>query len=247
MSQLTDKKLLYRTHPTSLETGPLVNPEWDDVIPLGHGREPGCPELAVRIGATSEPTGADLEEIGSAEAHPTLASGVNHFPTPSDSAANSQEEQQLVAMITELWSSSKTTKSSIVRSRAELADVRRELGIRLDAYKTLLSRAGRGGKWAGFLRDINVPLATADRMVEASRRASAENGKLLSEEVPVKTEVDIAKIVSRLKPRLARQLTTPDLVNRFLHALGNALQGSAPVAAGFESGPTAVPRVTAHQ
>ena len=119
--------------------------------------------------------------------------------------------------------------------------------MRLDAYKTLLSRAGRGGKWAGFLRKITIPLATADRMVEASRRASAENGKLLSEDIPVTTEVDIAEIVSRLKPRLARQLTTPDLVDRFLHALGNALQGPAPAAADFESGPTAVPRVTAHQ
>ncbi len=126
--------------------------------------------------------------------------------------------------IGELWSSTMTTESSIKRSRKELAEVRQELGLRLNAYKKLLSRAGRGGQWAGFLRENNIPRATAYRLIEASVHSTDGAVNCLSETISPPTEVDIAKIVSGLKPKLARQLTTPELVDRFLHALRDALQ-----------------------
>ena len=113
MSHITDKKLLNRTRPTNPETDPIVDPDWDDVIPVGRSCELRAPELAVKIG--SEPTGPDVERVGGSA---TLASEAKQPPAPFDSDAESQDEQQLVATITELWSSSKTTKSS----RAELAD-----------------------------------------------------------------------------------------------------------------------------
>ncbi len=119
--------------------------------------------------------------------------------------------------------------------------------MRLDSYKNLLSRTGRAGKWAGFLREIRIPLATGDRLVQASRRTSIQDGKLLSEELSPPTEVDIARIVAGLTPKLSRQLTSPELVDRFLHILGDALLGAVSVTGDRANGSSTVPGITAAQ
>ena len=222
MSRLPDQELLNRPQPPNPASSPFVNPEWDDVTPAGLGRENGAIDPAVTIDANPEPTSPGDEKAGE--------SAVNAIPFPATNdsfTSNSDavgEEQQLMTTIGELWSSTRTTESTIKRSRKKLAEVRHDLGLRLNAYKNLLSRAGCGGQWAGFLRENEIPRAIADRLVGASGRSSAETVNRLSEAISAPTEVDIANIVSGLKPRLARQLTTPELVDRFLHALRDALQ-----------------------
>ena len=117
--------------------------------------------------------------------------------------------------------------------------------MRLNLYKNLLSRAGREGKFTGFLRENQIPRATAYRLIEASVHYSAEAVNRLSETITVPTEVDIAKIVSGLKPKLVGRLTTPELVDRFLHALRDALCEALSAAGDPESSASAVPEMTA--
>ena len=158
-----------------------------------------------------------------------------------------EQEQRLVTTIGELWSSTRTTESTIKRSRKEPAEVRHELGMRLNLYKNLLSRAGREGKFTGFLRENQIPRATAYRLIEASVHSSAEAVDHLSETITVPTEVDIAKIVSGLKPKLVGRFTTPELVDRFLHALRDALCETLSAAGDPESSALTVPEVAATQ
>ncbi len=245
MSQLTDEELLYRREAPTAVTDPVAYPEWDDATPVKHGRELGRTGPAVTIDGGLEPTTPSAGDVGGTEANAVLIPETNEPISSIDSEALEEQEPVLVVTIIELWSCSTTRKSNLATSRAELAEVRRELGMRLYAYKSLLSHSGRGGKWAGFLREVKIPRATADRLVEASSPSSAQTVNRLSEAISAPTEVDIAQIVSRLMPRLARQLTTPALVDRFLHALGDALHGSTPVAADSKRGTTVVPKVKA--
>jgi hypothetical protein len=138
-----------------------------------------------------------------------------------------EEEIAQIKQIALLWSSNQSGNKKARRDREELALIRKDLSKSLYAFKTLLTRTGRGGKWSQFLRDAKMPLATADRYAKKWEESLSPKGKLLSEELSEPTTASITKLVSRLKPKLARTLTTQQAVAEFLAILSASLTGTS--------------------
>jgi hypothetical protein len=140
------------------------------------------------------------------------------------------QETALADEIKELWSSQKRKSASLRRSRVELETLRNGLAERLHTYKDLLVRTGRNGKWSEFLRQENIPRATADRYVEKWKLSkSPKTEKRLTEAFPAPSKEEIARMVKKLTPKLERVLTTPDSVALFMADLAAALQPPTPV------------------
>ncbi len=113
MSQITDHELLYQPEPPNPVTDPFVDPEWNDVTPIGHGREIGATAPATGFDGGVDPTNRSADEVGGTEASAVLGPETNEPFTSMKSEAVEEHEQQLVATIAELWSVSRTTTSTI--------------------------------------------------------------------------------------------------------------------------------------
>jgi hypothetical protein len=135
------------------------------------------------------------------------------------------EEKLLAREVAGLWFSDQLRIRSIHRTRQELLKIRTELSKRLHECKELLVGKGRGGQWAAFLRETDIPRATADRYArkwELSLVPLPE--KRLTEAFTVPTPEEITRLVDKLKPKLIRVLTTSESVAQFVSALAKALQ-----------------------
>jgi hypothetical protein len=107
--------------------------------------------------------------------------------------------------------------------------MRRRLRIKLAEslyrYKALMVGSGRSGKWSSFLRDMDMPRATADRYVQRWERSlEPTKANCLTESISAPTEEEVTRMVTRLKPKLLRVLTTKDAVEQFLSVLGASLR-----------------------
>jgi hypothetical protein len=150
--------------------------------------------------------------------------------TGSGTPEEFQHETALAGEIKELWSSQKFRASSLRSSRKELEAIRTSLSKRLYNLKHLLVRTGREGKWTDFLRQQDIPRTTADRYVDKWKRSiSPEPEKRTSGAIEEPTAEEIALMIKKLRPRLARQLTTPSSINLFIAELGAALEIGVPV------------------
>jgi hypothetical protein len=138
---------------------------------------------------------------------------------------DTQAESVLAGRISQLWSSQRTTSSSLRCSRKELDQLKLDLAKQLHAYKRLLVRIGRSGQWNAFLRQESIPRATADRYVkkwEVSLSPQPEN--CLNEAISPTSPEEITAIVRKLLPKLTPLLPTPDSVGLFLKQLQTAFQ-----------------------
>jgi hypothetical protein len=144
----------------------------------------------------------------------------------SESQAEALErESALVGSIVALWSSQHKKGSFLRKTRDDLASLRRSLAQGLHDYKKLLARTGRGGKWTEFLRQNNIPRASADRYVKRWERELAPMPESSSSDAfKVPTKEEIAGLIKKLKPRLIGVLTTPDSVAQFMAELAVALK-----------------------
>jgi hypothetical protein len=136
-----------------------------------------------------------------------------------------KEEVALVKHIGLIWSTVQFKTRNIRKNREERAPFRVDLARELYGFKARLAGSGRSGKWSAFLRDIDIPRATADRYVqrwEHSLTQVSENR--LDEPISPPTTEEVTRMVNRIKPKLLRLLTTADAVERFMGALGAALQ-----------------------
>jgi hypothetical protein len=138
-----------------------------------------------------------------------------------------EEEVMLAERIRRSWGSHQLRKLSIAKSRDELKALRLRLAADFYSYKTHLVRVGRGGGWASFLRERDIPLSTADRYVKHHEISLAPSeGKLLTEEIKDPTKEEIANLVKKLEPKLRSVLTTPESVTQFMAELAVALNRS---------------------
>jgi hypothetical protein len=137
----------------------------------------------------------------------------------ADDSGNAADEAALAKKIGDLWSLVQFRTYRITCIKKELVVYQADLARELYRYKALLVGSGRSGKWSGFLREVKVPRATADRYVQKWEN-SLSPVKAIS---PPSTE-EITRIVNRIKPNLLRVLTTADAVGQFMAALGAALQ-----------------------
>jgi hypothetical protein len=149
-------------------------------------------------------------------------------PNPSDVGGSQvDEEAALAKQIGQLWSSVQLKMLEIRRKSKERAAFKDNLARDLHRYKALLVHSGRFGKWSAFLRDNEIPRATADRYVEKWQRTLTQVVEnRFAEPISPPTAEEVTRMVNRMKPKLLRVLTTPDAVEQFLAALGAALQVS---------------------
>ena len=111
-----------------------------------------------------------------------------------------------------------------IQNREERAAFQVELARELYGFKARLVGSGRSGKWSAFLRDIDIPRATADRYVQRWECSLAQvGGNRLSEPISPPTPEEIDRMVNRIKPKLLRVLTTADAIEQFMTALEASL------------------------
>lgn len=147
------------------------------------------------------------------------------FVEPSNANAiipghEAELEVELQVQIPLLWIAHKESKGEVKRSREELAQVRRELAEHLHKMKALLARTGRGGMWTAFLKEKEIPRATADRYVaahEASQQDVAD--KRLNEAFVEPMSVQVERLVGRILPQLSKVLTTEESTFLFIRTV----------------------------
>jgi hypothetical protein len=133
--------------------------------------------------------------------------------------ADVETEAKLTAEIHSLWSAHMDGKDTLRRTRGELKALRCELGQRLYGMKSILSRTGRSGGWAGYLRSHKMSRATADRYVREHETTLAPPPNRLTDAISEPTEDEVRQFAQRLIPRLRRLLTSQDAIYYFFDEL----------------------------
>ena len=153
----------------------------------------------------------------------------DNAPTPA--SIDSEAEERLTIEIVILWGDCKSANATARLMRAEgkplrlaLAEERKSLrwalAEKLYVMKAILVGTGREGRWAPYLSEQGLPVASADRLVgEHQAKLAAPKDKLLSEELPVATVDDVRKLAKKMLPKLCRVLTTAELAFEFIGEL----------------------------
>jgi DNA mismatch repair ATPase MutL len=161
-------------------------------------------------------TAEELAETSKSRKQDLLAS----TPDGSDHGSmteGSQAEISLEKQIGQLCGARNMYSSTIGRNRQKLAVVKVQLAEQLYNYKQLLARTGRGGKWTSFLRSLDINRASADRWVQAHERSLLpQPEKRLTEALSGPSHVEIVALAKKLRPGLARVLTTSEPIAQFL-------------------------------
>jgi len=134
--------------------------------------------------------------------------------TSTDSTGPSETEQQLAEEIRELWAAHADAKTSVVRTREELREIRKQLGERLCQMKQALVKPGRHGGWSSFLRAEGIAKATADRLVRRHQESGGQQPNMVNEEVSTATGGE--RLFNSLLPRLKNNLTTSQSAYEFV-------------------------------
>jgi hypothetical protein len=177
------------------------------------------PKTAPPAGLATTPTVLDPVQDATADTSVDLDAPT---PTPIDT----EVEATLSAGIKKLWVLQKDNKATVRRTRAQLKELRLELGAKLHTMKTILARPGRGGNWASYLRTQKIPLATADKYVaEHAASLTPPEVKLLTEEFLEPVD-QVRQMAQKLLPKLCRVLTTAELAFAFIDELFWNLEAS---------------------
>lgn len=78
-------------------------------------------------------------------------------------------EPDLHARVTALWSRYRSVAIRQTRTRAELAQIRAEMGAYLSEKKARLAGAGGEGEWRPWLASCGIPRSTAERLIARHR------------------------------------------------------------------------------
>lgn len=139
---------------------------------------------------------------------------------PSDAPDFPAESpNELNQTITNLWSAHLNAKNTARATKAELQDIRTKLGEHLSEMKKMLASPGRDGQWSKFLREHEIPRATADRLVAHHQQSCDPNFNCLSEPVSEPTEEEGGKLFASLWPKLRRTLRSRNSLTLFIDLL----------------------------
>ena len=130
-----------------------------------------------------------------------------------------EPQKELGEAITSLWTAHQTAKGAARATRDELRALRIKLGERLSEMKEMLAKPGCAGQWSGFLREHQIPRATADRLVTRHERALNPDANCATEEISEPTEEDVRKLFATVWPKLRRTLRSRQSVDLFVHVL----------------------------
>ena len=135
-----------------------------------------------------------------------------------------ESEERLSTEITALWTAHQDGKATAKRTRAELKELRRNLGERLHTIKALLARTGRGGQWTSYLKAHRIGRTSADRWVQDhEERLNPGSTNSPTGAIPARTQDDVAKLFNRLLPQLRSTLATADAVYHFTKLMASEL------------------------
>src|ERR1700722_9290930 len=130
------------------------------------------------------------------------------LPEFLEATTESPSEQMIGETITSLWSEHLNAKNTARATNEELRVLRAKLGEQLSEMKQMLSKPGRDGQWSGFLRERNIPRATADRLVGRHLRSLNPDANCATEDVsePTDTDEEVRKLFAMVWPKLRRTL-----------------------------------------
>jgi hypothetical protein len=154
---------------------------------------------------------------------PILAdSPVPEIPQPE---TQEQDESVLTTGITQLWQVHCDYQTSIKHETEQFRALRNKLGKLLHRMKELLARPGRGGLWSSFLKEREIPRATADRLVQKYEQSLHPHANCLTESISEPTEDEIEKLCAKVFPKLRRVLRTQHSLYRFVELMTSTLDG----------------------
>ena len=133
--------------------------------------------------------------------------------------ADLQNERTLGDEIACLWSAHVNAKNAARATNEELRALRAKLGEQLCRMKEVLAKPGCDGQWSGFLREHNIPRATADRLVGRHLRSLIPDANRLTEPVSEPTDEDVRKLFMAVWPKLRRTLRSQQSVLLFVDLL----------------------------
>lgn len=138
---------------------------------------------------------------------------------PKFAATSTEPQNDLDEAITSLWSAHVTAKHAARASKDELRSIRAKLGEQLSEMKEILARPGCGGLWSSFLKERQIPRATADRLVASHLRFLSPDVNRPSEAISEPTDDDVRKLFDSLWPKLRHTLRTPQSLYRMVDLL----------------------------
>jgi hypothetical protein len=190
------------------------------------GREPASPTRQHNEVAAQQSTPVSVKRSSAVE--PIAVSEAFSLVTLEDSKA----EQVMVTNIVSLWnslerksSSAQISKKSVADTKEDIAETKRALCVQLSAFKKLLAKVGRNGRWSQFLKEENMSKTTADRYVKWFDKMM-EPTKLVPDELS--TSANISQLVTSIAARILRTLNTATSITRFLEGLTDALHKANP-------------------
>jgi hypothetical protein len=130
-----------------------------------------------------------------------------------------ETHHELGESITSLWVEHANAKITARATNEELRVLRATLGEQLCRMKEVLAKPGCDGQWSGFLREHNIPRATADRLVGRHQRSLNPNANCATEELSEPTDEDVQKLFIAVWPKLRRTLRSRQSVECFVQLL----------------------------
>jgi hypothetical protein len=139
---------------------------------------------------------------------------------------SSPDEGVLTAEIVQLWQVHGNYQKSIRHETGQFRALRNELGRLLHQMKKLLARPGRNGQWSAWLKEREIPRATADRLALRYERSLHPHANCLTESISEPTEEEIQKVFFKVLPKLRRVLRSPRNLYRFVDLLTLSFDGT---------------------
>lgn len=136
-----------------------------------------------------------------------------------------ESSNEIGEAITNLWSARVNAKNAARATNEELRVLRAKLGEQLCRMKEVLAKPGCDGQWSGFLREHNIPRATADRLVGRHLRSLVPNANCVTEPVSEPTEEEVQRLFIAVWPKLRRTLRSQQSVLLFVDLLTSHFKG----------------------
>jgi hypothetical protein len=143
-----------------------------------------------------------------------------------EQAQEAEPQNERADEIASLWAAHVIAKNTARATKDELRDIRAKLGEHLHEMKTLLVSPGRDGRWSGFLREHEIPKATADRLVRRHQRSIDPDANLLIEAISEPTEKEVETLFKSILPRLRRTLRSRQSLDLFVKLLTSEFERS---------------------
>jgi hypothetical protein len=121
--------------------------------------------------------------------------------------------------ITNLWVAHANAKIASRATHEELRSLRAKLGEQLCRVKEMLAKPGRAGQWSAFLRERQIPRASADRLVSCHLRLLNPDANRPSEANSASTEDEVQKLFTSVWPKLRRTLRSRQSLILFIDLL----------------------------